>query len=167
MHLSVYEQGEIFRCAFLFGVCLGAFYDVFRLLRALGSDSDKAVFVQDIVFCCCCSVACFLFAQTTVHGHFRFFVMAAHFLGLIAYRASVGILTGRVYKAAGVCFKYLLGLLNKAVICFSCALRRISANISRSVRKIHVCRPVGDKRGEKKRASARFFKRCIISSKKI
>ena len=81
LHLSVFEQSEIFEYAFLFGVALALFYDFFRLIRAMGINSCKAVFLQDIIFMSVSSVLCFLFAQVTVHGYFRFFVIFAHAAG--------------------------------------------------------------------------------------
>lgn len=135
MHLYVGEQAEIFRCAFLFGVCLGAGYDVFRLLRALGFCSKRAVFFQDVIFCCVSSVACFLFAQTTVHGRFRLYVMAAHLLGLLAFRLSVGIVTGKLYSVAGRLYKAVSARVEKAFVIFAGVLRRVSANLSRNIRK--------------------------------
>ena len=116
MHLSLYEQGEIFRCAFLYGVCLGIYYEIFRMLRAVGFSSGKAVFLQDIVFSCSCSVLCFLFAQTTVHGRFRLFVITAHILGFAAYRCSVGVVTGRIFRTVGRLYACLDDTLN-ALVC--------------------------------------------------
>ncbi len=97
MHLTVYEQGEIFYFAFLFGIILGVFYDFFRFLRYLGFNSKSAVIVWDIVFMSACSVLCFLFAQVTVNGKLRFFTLFAHFCGMISYRYSFGLLSGAVF----------------------------------------------------------------------
>ena len=100
MHLSVDEQSEIFAAAVLFGAALGVFYDLFRLLRALGFRSRAAVFAQDVLFMMCCGVLCFLFAQTTVHGRFRSFTFIGHVIGLAGYRFSIGVFTGAAFRAA-------------------------------------------------------------------
>ena len=137
MHLTLYEQGEIFRCAFIFGLFLGAFYDVFRLLRAFGLRSSGAVFVQDIIFMSCCAVMCFMFAQTTVHGHFRIFVEGAHFLGFLAYRCSIGIASGYIYKQFGKLFSLIISFFNKSIIYFARIVRKLVGKISTICGKMH------------------------------
>lgn len=124
------EQSELFRCAFLFGVFLGVYYDVYRLLRAFGFSSVRAVFWQDILFMTTSGVLCFMFAQTTVHGHFRFFIAAAHALGLLAYRFSVGIVTGYIYKWIGKVFKL-----------FSKGLERIVKTAAKGIIKLFALLP--------------------------
>ncbi|MBQ2605172.1 MAG: spore cortex biosynthesis protein YabQ, partial [Clostridia bacterium] len=105
MHLSVFEQSEIFYYSFVFGIGLGAFYDVFRLIRSLGLNSKKAVFIEDITFMVLCSVACSLFAQVTVNGHLRLFTIFAHTAGFVSYRFSVGLLSGYIFKIIGKLIK--------------------------------------------------------------
>lgn len=142
MHLTLYEQGEIFRCAFIFGLFLGVFYDVFRLLRAFGLRSSGAVFVQDIIFMSCCAVLCFMFAQTTVHGHFRVFVEIGHLLGFLAYRCSIGMASGYIYKQFGKLFDLILKFFNKSIIYFARILRKLIGNISTICSKMHKSRSV-------------------------
>ena len=142
MHLSVYEQGEIFRFAFLFGLLLGVLYDLFRLLRAMGFDSRSAVFFQDVAFMACSAVLCFMFAQTTVHGRFRMFIMAGHLLGFAAYRVTLGIVTGRVYSLLGRAFKWAARALNGMLVKFADMTLRLSANISRKVHNLHSSEPI-------------------------
>lgn len=101
MHLTVYEQAEIFYFAFVFGLIIGVWYDLFRLLRALGFNSKRAFILQDIVFMSGSAVMCFLFALVNVNGHFRVFVMIGHMLGLFAYRFSFGMLSGVIFGIAG------------------------------------------------------------------
>lgn len=98
MHLTVYEQGEIFYFAFVFGVALGLWYDVFRMLRHLGLNSRRAFIVQDILFMTSCGILCFIFASLTVNGHLRLFVLAGHIFGFMSYRFSFGMLTGMLFK---------------------------------------------------------------------
>lgn len=142
MHFTVLEHGELFRLAFLFGVLLGAYYDTFRFLRALGYDSKRAAFFQDITFMTSAGVMCFMFAQTTVHGHFRVFIMTAHLLGLLCYRFSVGIITGRLYAFIGIVFKKTSRLVNEAVKLAGKLIVKISANLSRKIKGVHVSKPV-------------------------
>jgi len=110
MHLSVFEQSEIFYYAFIFGIGLGIFYDVFRLIRCLGLNKKKAVLIEDIVFMVLTAVACSLFAQVTVNGHLRLFTMLAHTAGFVSYRFSVGLLSGYIFNTIGKLFKSFTGI---------------------------------------------------------
>ncbi len=111
MHLSVYEQSEIFYFAFVFGIFLGVYYDFYRLLRYLGFTSRLAVLIQDLSFMTTSAVLCFLFAQVTVNGHLRGFVIIGHLIGLFAYRYSLGMLSGFVFSI----IRFVLNLFKKAV----------------------------------------------------
>ena len=108
MHLSVYEQAEIFYYAFVFGLGLGLWYDFFRLLRNIGFNSKRAFIIQDIVFMSGCAVMCFVFALLNVNGHFRVFVMIGHIFGLLSYRFSFGMVTGLLFKLMGKAAKLLV-----------------------------------------------------------
>lgn len=125
MHLTVFEQGEIFYFAFIFGVALGLYYDLYRMLRYLGLDSRFAIISQDIFFMCTSSILSFLFAQATVNGHFRGFVMIGHIFGFFSYRYSIGIMSGYV-------FKFVQFLIKKVEMFLS----RVSDKISPFIHKI-------------------------------
>ncbi len=98
MHLTVFEQSEIFYYAFVYGLGLGAFYDLFRFMRCIGLNSKTAVFMEDISFMVLIAVACSLFSQVTVNGHLRVFTLLAHLLGILSYRYSLGLLSGLLFK---------------------------------------------------------------------
>ena len=114
VHLSVYEQAEIFYYAFVFGLALGVLYDFFRLLRAIGSDSRAVFIVHDILFMSCSSVMCFVFALLNVNGHLRVFVLIGHLLGLLAYRFSIGMVTGAVFGYIGKASDFAVKLCYRA-----------------------------------------------------
>ncbi len=97
MHLSLYEQGEIFYYAFIFGMFVGLYYDFYRFLRYIGLNSKQALLAEDITFMCTTAVAFFLFSQVTVHGHIRLYVLLTVFFGAVAYRYSLGLLSGFVF----------------------------------------------------------------------
>ncbi len=127
MHLSLFDQGEIFRLAFLFGLVLGVYYDLFRFIRALGFTSGRAVFFQDLVFMSSCSVLCFFFAQAFLHGHFRLFVFCSHIIGFVAYRVSVGACMGVVYKIIGSSLYKIMSYFEHASITFGQMLHKIGS----------------------------------------
>ena len=115
MRLTLFEQGEVFRFAFLFGVGLGMVYDVFRLIRAMGFVSKRAVFLQDTMFMSICGVLCFLFAQGFLHGHFRLYAMLGHLLGFTAYRTTIGAAASYLYRPIGALYRRIVSLLDHIV----------------------------------------------------
>lgn len=129
MHLSVFEQGEIYYFAFVFGIALGVYYDFFRMIRYIGFNSRFAVIVQDILFMSTASILCFLFAQVTVNGHFRGFIMVGHILGFFSFRYSIGILSGYV-------FKFVRFVINKIQFSYRWLLDKSSALIHRFLLRI-------------------------------
>ena len=133
MHLSVYEQAEIFYYAFVFGLGVGVWYDFFRLLRNIGFNSKRAFIIQDILFMSGCSVMCFVFSLLTVNGHFRVFVIIGHIFGLLSYRFSVGMVTGLVFKLLGRAAKFLVKIGGRVSNGLCKGLQRIS----NSERKSH------------------------------
>lgn len=137
MHLSIYEQCEIFYYSFLFGLCIGAYYDVYRLIRYLGFTSKAAVIAQDIIFMSTAAVATFIFSQTVVHGHIRLFVLFGELFGCISYRYSIGMLSGFVFSIIHKILKAFSKLLQKLTdgadrISRLCALSIV--NICRKIR---------------------------------
>ncbi len=135
MHLTVYEQTEIFYYAFVFGLMLGIWYDFFRLLRALGFKSKRAFVIHDILFMSGCAVMCFVFALLNVNGHLRLFVLLGHLLGLFAYRFSFGILTAAVFGLIGKAADCAVNLGDRAGGSFAKAIRKCVAAVSRRVLK--------------------------------
>ncbi len=111
MHLTVYEQSEIFYFAFVFGIAIGVYYDFFRLLRYLNFNSKSAVILQDLVFMSSSAVLCFWFAQVTVNGHLRAFVIAGHLFGVFSYRYSIGMLSGFFFKIIGNILNFMKRIL--------------------------------------------------------
>ncbi len=142
MHLSLFEQGEVFRLAFIFGIGLGIFYDLFRLIRAMGFTNQRSIFFQDLLFMSCCSVLCFFFSQAFLHGHFRVYSAFAQILGFVSYRITAGTLTGYIYKCVGSIYQKLTSLFEHITVTFGCILHKtyltVLANcikISKEMRK--------------------------------
>lgn len=133
MHLTVYRQGEIFYFAFLFGLVIGVYYDFYRLLRYLGFKSKYALIAQDIIFMSTSAVMCFLFAQVTVNGHLRAFVMFAHLFGLLSYRYSFGMLSGFMFKVLATILSFMKNSLEK-IINF---IYNITQNVFNSLKQIY------------------------------
>ncbi|MBQ9964481.1 MAG: spore cortex biosynthesis protein YabQ [Clostridia bacterium] len=72
------------------GFLLGAYYDVFRVLRCLLKPGALRVFWQDIVFCVTSAGWVFLFALAVTDGILRVYLFAGLLAGFLAYRYTVG-----------------------------------------------------------------------------
>lgn len=119
MHLSVYEQGEVFYFSFVFGLFVGLYYDVYRFLRYIGFTSKSAVMIQDLCFMCTSAVATFLFSQTVVNGHIRVYVLAAEIFGAVSYRYSLGLLSSFIFKILQSVLNFIKKVFGKAASSFS------------------------------------------------
>ena len=72
------------------GFLLGAFYDVFRVIRLLMRPSAKVVFFQDLLFFALSSVVTFLFALAVTGGELRFYLFLGLVTGFMAYYFTIG-----------------------------------------------------------------------------
>ncbi len=95
------------------GFLLGAYYDVFRVLRCLLKPGDLRVFWQDVLFFVTSAGAVFLFALAVTDGVLRVYLYIGLVAGFAAYRYTVG----------------------RAVVHTVTAACRLLARISRRVRK--------------------------------
>lgn len=81
------------------GFLLGAFYEVFRLLRLWLRPPKAAVFVMDVVCCVSASPAVFLFLLAVTDGRPRLAAAVGLSVGFFAFRFTVGRwLTPPVYR---------------------------------------------------------------------
>lgn len=74
------------------GFLLGAWYDVFRIIRRLLHPRKTAVFLQDLLFFATAAVAVFLFSLAMTEGTVRSYVLIGATAGFAAYRHTVGYL---------------------------------------------------------------------------
>ena len=100
MVLSNSQQTAVFLWSLLFGVGLGAFFDVFRVFRLFVRCPAVTVLFQDLFCFLAAAVASFLFIFEVNDGTVRLFILAAFLLGGLAFRVTVGslltLLCGRI-----------------------------------------------------------------------
>ena len=96
MEQSLSSQPVIFGYACLFGILLGAYYDVFRIVRFLTASERRHIFFQDIFYLGSCGVLTFLFTFATNKGDFRFYILAGEIIGWCVYHLTVGAITLRL-----------------------------------------------------------------------
>ena len=90
MEISMTEQGIVFLFSCVVGVLLGAFYDVFRILRVAFKPKWVVVFFQDIIFCVVSSLVIILSIYYTNSGQVRLFGLTGCFLGFVLYHLTIG-----------------------------------------------------------------------------
>ncbi len=72
------------------GFLLGAYYDVFRILRCILRPGTVRVFWQDMLFFFTAAPLVFLFALAVTDGVVRLYLFAGLIAGFFAYRYTVG-----------------------------------------------------------------------------
>jgi len=72
------------------GFLLGAYYDVFRILRCILRPGAVSVFWQDMLFFLTAAPLVFLFALAVADGVVRLYLFAGLVAGFFAYRYTVG-----------------------------------------------------------------------------
>ncbi len=72
------------------GFLLGAYYDVFRILRCILRPGAVRVFWQDMLFFLTAAPLVFLFALAVADGVVRVYMFAGLVAGFLAYRYTVG-----------------------------------------------------------------------------
>ena len=97
------------------GFLLGAFYDVFRVIRLLMRPSAKEVFFQDLLFFALSSVVTFLFALAVTGGELRFYLFLGLVTGFMAYYFTIGRAVMRCAKSVIAAILWLWHGLWKAI----------------------------------------------------
>ena len=146
MHLTVFEQEEIFRYAFLLGVLLGVLYDLFAFVRMSHGGLKLVTFVCDVLFMSCSAVVCFMFALTTVHGHFRLFAAVGHLLGFLAYRMSIGLASLRFVRASAKIYTVIIGKFNGLIKHNAKIIAKTFGRLSLIMHNIHISRRQCDRK---------------------
>ncbi len=89
--MTVARETVIFLFSCLLGGCIGAVYDVFRIIRFAFFHRRWVVFIEDCIFVFIAALFTFLFSVRHLNGFFRIFVVAGEILGFIIYYFTVGI----------------------------------------------------------------------------
>lgn len=98
MQFFVSDQINVFLMAILCGVIIAVINEVFRFLRYIGFNTNSGVFIQDILFMSTAAFVSFCFALCFNNGDVRSFILLAELLGFLAFRYTVGLFTGKLFK---------------------------------------------------------------------
>lgn len=90
MGITIAGQTVVFLKSCLFGLLLGAFYDVFRTIRLVSSKSVAFILICDIVYWALCGFFTFVFILSVNFGQVRGFIIAGILLGAIFYYNTIG-----------------------------------------------------------------------------
>ena len=90
MEISVTEQGIVFLFSCVVGGLLGAFYDVFRIIRIAFGSKWLSVFFQDLIFCVFSAFSIILLVFYTNSGTVRWFSLFGCFVCFVLYHMTVG-----------------------------------------------------------------------------
>ncbi|MGN0551499.1 MAG: spore cortex biosynthesis protein YabQ [Acutalibacteraceae bacterium] len=118
MEIAQFSQIQVFLFAVIFGLLLGVLYDLFRFLRILGLNGKIHILILDVLFLSLCACASFIFAVAFNEGEIRGFTLLAHLCGILLYRFSVGILTGKLFVLLSLFLKRIFQLFIKGYCLF-------------------------------------------------
>ncbi len=79
----------------LTGVALGILYEFFRFLHRLHRRAAWLIFLEDLLFCLCCSAAMALLFFNLSYGQMRLYAFAGAVLGFLLWYCTVGALFRR------------------------------------------------------------------------
>ncbi len=96
MVLSNAQQLSVLLWSLLFGVCLGAVYDLLRAFRIFVQCSAVAVLFQDLIYFLVSALASFLFIFEVNDGTVRLFILFAFFVGGMGERCTAGLILTRL-----------------------------------------------------------------------
>lgn len=120
MGITVDGQWELFLCAGLLGVLLGAYYDGFRIIRYLTAQGKRQTFFWDLFYFFSSGVATFLFLLAVNQGQMRFYLLAGELLGWCLYHLTLGravmFLSVALVKALQRIFQWIKKRLLKPVL---------------------------------------------------
>jgi len=90
MEISMTEQGIVFLFSCVVGGFLGAFYDVFRIIRIAFNSKWLSVFFQDLIFCIFSAISVILLVFYTNSGTVRWFSLLGCFICFVLYHLTIG-----------------------------------------------------------------------------
>lgn len=117
------------------GFLLGAYYDLFRILRRVLRPGTVRVFWQDILFFVTAALMTFLFALAITDGVLRVYVFAGLILGFFAYRYTVGRAVVRFFTTVIALLTRVAGRLQAVMAVLTRALGKRCRNLMKKIRK--------------------------------
>lgn len=96
--MLISDQATLLLFSLCFGGMLGAYYDIFRILRAIGFNGKRQIISEDIFFFLSCTPFVFLFYIAFNNGYVDLLSLLVIGIGGLIYRLSVGSVTLWIVK---------------------------------------------------------------------
>ena len=116
MEISLTGQSIVFLFSCVVGGLLGAFYDVFRIIRIAFNSKWLSIFFQDLIFCILSAFSIILLVFYTNSGTVRWFSLFGCFACFVLYHMTVGKLIMFVSKKIIDFIKKVLGFIYKITV---------------------------------------------------
>lgn len=117
MQIDLINNNQIFLYAIIFGLLLGAFYDIFRISRIAINFNFWQIFFQDLIYFIICSIGTFIFSLTFTFGRVRFYTLAGQIIGWCVYHITIGeiiiSLSNLIITIIKKIFRYLAHFISK------------------------------------------------------
>ena len=97
MGISLSAQTAYFLWSLVFGLALGALYDLVRAARMILRAGRVHVMISDVVFFTICGILTSLFSLPFNKGDVRAFILFGEAVGFLTYRLTLGSVMGKVY----------------------------------------------------------------------
>ena len=120
VNVMIAQQTQVFLIACLIGAGLGAFYDVFRIIRIAVKNPAAIVFLEDALFFAVCALVTFFYMMQSIGGQLRFFIVLGELLGGVIYYFTIGSLVMKISKliirAVKAVFRFIYRVLIRPVL---------------------------------------------------
>ena len=93
------------------GFLLGAYYDIFRVIRLVMRPGKRTIFFQDLFFFLSSAVVTFIFSLSVMDGQLRFYLFLGLLAGFFAYYFTIGRVVMRFSQAAVAAFLKMAAVL--------------------------------------------------------
>lgn len=118
MELFISQQLYILLFSIITGVIIGIINEPFRFLRYMGFNGRAEVIAQDIVFMILAAFVTFFFALCYNKGDVRFFMLAGELGGFVAFRLTVGRLSGRLFYVVAFVLRGIAAAFKRCFVLF-------------------------------------------------
>ena len=99
MPFTLSNQTATFLWSVALGAALGAFYDIFRILRLAFKTPKWGVFVQDMLYFFAAAAFTFFFILEHNYGSMRGFILIGEISGWLLYYATAGMIVIKTAKS--------------------------------------------------------------------
>lgn len=105
---TVSEQMQLFLMSCLFGIPIGIFYDIFRVIRIILPHNSVTTAIEDVLFFVVYSVFIMSFTFSAARSEFRVYYIIGNLIGFSVYYFTVGKIITGIFLKISLLFKKLI-----------------------------------------------------------